>query len=368
MENLPPLEPIPSPRHNVWREIRVKILPLIAFIGIMGIVVVLWVQYVSAPSVQAEAEALRANVISTQPGTVLEVKVKRFDLVKAGDTVARLTVLDSDQAKADLAVVLADLKVLQARMSQDQTRNDLNYVQLRLSLVTAQVDLAMAKVRLQQSESEFQRVSQLYEQKLVQAGVTLNGDPGYEVALRDRDSLRDEVAGKAKLVAATEESIKRFPVDDPARAAAVLQDPINQAIAANEEKFRVLQTPVTLKAPMDGMVSVVAKSAGEKVIVGEPIATIVSTTTDRIVGYIRLPINTEPKAGQRVKLITRGTNRRVAMSEVSAVGSDIEMFAAVLRVRGLGAAQERGLPFAVRLPKELKVRPGELVDVVFISR
>lgn len=361
MENLPPLEPIPSPPHSVWREVRVKALPSIAFLGIAAIVVALWVHYVSAPSVQAEAEALRANVISTQPGTVLDVKVKRFDLVKAGDTVARLTVLDSDQSKADLAVILADLKVLQARMAQDQTRNDLNYVQLRLSLVTAQMELAIAKASLQYNESEYLRIGKLFEDKIAT-------EFERDVARRDVEERRAEVVQKAKLVAATDESIKHYSLDDPARAAAILQDPINQAIAANEEKFRVLQTPVALKAPMDGMVSVVAKSSGEKVIVGEPIATIVSTTTERIVGYIRLPINTEPKEGQRVKLITRGVNRRVAMSEITAVGGDIEMFATVLRTRGLGAAQERGLPFAVRLPKELKVRPGELVDVIFVSK
>jgi len=37
------------------------------------------------------------------------------------------------------------------------------------------------------------------------------------------------VAGKAKLAAATEESLKSFSLSDPVQAAAALQDPINQA-------------------------------------------------------------------------------------------------------------------------------------------
>src|SRR5256885_5255255 len=165
MEKLPPLEPIPSPAHSVWREVRSKFLPGVIFVVILGIVAKLWIEHVAAPSVLGEVEAITANVISTQPGTVQEMSVQRFDRITAGDPVVKVLIMDPNIARADLAVILADLKVLQVRMSQAQAGNEFNFLQLRLALMTAQVELAIAKVRLQQAESEFDRVNQLYKEQ-----------------------------------------------------------------------------------------------------------------------------------------------------------------------------------------------------------
>jgi hypothetical protein len=53
----------------------------------------------------------------------------------------------------------------------------------------------------------------------------------------------------------------------------------------------------------------------------------------------------------------------VGEARVTDIGPRIELFDAPLRVRGMGAAQERGLPIVISMPPNLSIRPGELVDI-----
>ena len=73
-----PLAPIPTPPAQRWREFRIQALPVITFLGILACVVVMWRQYVLPTNIGGEVEAIRANIISSVPGTIKELKVKRF--------------------------------------------------------------------------------------------------------------------------------------------------------------------------------------------------------------------------------------------------------------------------------------------------
>ena len=93
------------------------------------------------------------------------------------------------------------------------------------------------------------------------------------------------------------------------------------------------------------------------------IATIASPVVERIVGYLGQPVRLEPKVGSKVEVRSRGAVREVGQSQIAYVGPRIELFNAPLRVRGMGAAQERGLPIVVTVPPTMRLRPGELVDI-----
>jgi hypothetical protein len=67
--------------------------------------------------------------------------------------------------------------------------------------------------------------------------------------------------------------------------------------------------------------------------------------------------------GMRAEIRTRGQTRTLVETQVTHVGPRIELFDAPLRVRGMGAAQERGLPIVMAIPPNLEVRPGELLDI-----
>lgn len=99
----------------------------------------------------------------------------------------------------------------------------------------------------------------------------------------------------------------------------------------------------------------------------EPIVTIADPKVDRIVAFLGQPFGVEPRVGMEVVVRSRGHHRMVARSHITHVGPRVELFTAPLRIRGMGAAQERGLPFIVSVPAGMNLRPGELVDISLVN-
>ncbi|HLP77014.1 MAG TPA: hypothetical protein VK327_08855, partial [Candidatus Paceibacterota bacterium] len=121
--------------------------------------------------------------------------------------------------------------------------------------------------------------------------------------------------------------------------------------------------PIVLTAPISGNITKIEMVAGA--IVGQDgvIATIASPTANQIIGYLSQPLRIEPTVGMKAEVRSRGLKRIVGETQVTLVGPRIEMFDAPLRVRGMGSAQERGLPIVLDIPSNMKLRPGELVDI-----
>ena len=106
MDTLPP---IPTPPAQRWREFRIQMLPIVTFIGVMIGVVLLWQQYVLPTNIIGEVESIRANVISTVPGTLKELKVTRFDRVTNGQIIAVISTMDPELFQTSLHAIEADL-------------------------------------------------------------------------------------------------------------------------------------------------------------------------------------------------------------------------------------------------------------------
>ena len=93
MDKLPP---IPTPLRTQWREFRFKFLPIITFCALIATVVVMWRTYVVPPTVVAEAETVKSNVISTAPGTLLSLSVERFQHVTNGQVIGLVQVVETN--------------------------------------------------------------------------------------------------------------------------------------------------------------------------------------------------------------------------------------------------------------------------------
>src|SRR5690349_15169011 len=104
-----PLAPIPTPPAQRWREFRIQALPVVTFLCLLVGVVLLWREYVMPANIIGEVEAVRANIISSVPGTIRELKVKRFDRVKAGEEIAQIATMDPELFQASLRAIEADL-------------------------------------------------------------------------------------------------------------------------------------------------------------------------------------------------------------------------------------------------------------------
>ena len=62
--------------------------------------------------------------------------------------------------------------------------------------------------------------------------------------------------------------------------------------------------PITLFAPIDGMVHLVCRHASEFVMDGEPLLMINSQRSDHVVGYLRQPYSFQPEVGMQVEVVT----------------------------------------------------------------
>src|SRR5207244_8865363 len=81
-------------------------------------------------------------------------------------------------------------------------RNQINYLQLSLGLLKEKIDLATAKENLVYAEGELERVTKLFHDQVV-------SDREYDLAVRRRNSLQEEVNGISALVAQMEQEAKQ---------------------------------------------------------------------------------------------------------------------------------------------------------------
>lgn len=361
------LEPIPSPPGVLWREIRHRLLPVMVFAGIIWGASVLWEQHYIGYHALGEAEPRRANVSTVDGGLLTLVFVERFQEVRAGDVIAEIEYADMDNVRADLSAIVADLKLNRTRMAIDESRNEQSLETLRIRWLEARAELASERAVLVQARVDYER-----NRALLADGVV----PESEVDLSRAafESTTAAVAEREKLVEGLAAALPRLEAADRARQEASLR--VIEDALAEQEQHLVRAGSASLRAPIDGVVSMLYHRQGERVPRGAIVATITARHSDHILGYVRAPLTVKPEPGMAVEVRTLGVDRQVGTSSVLRVGADLQVLAApVQNFAGettlqqmspavLSHAIERGLPFLVSVPSGMRLIPGELVDLV----
>ena len=353
--------PIPRPARLRWLDLRIRIIPALIFVGAWLCVALVWKHYGSVPTMVGLAEPVLANVSCYKPGVLSELKVTRFQKVKAGDPVGMVMITEPRILAASLAVIQADIQMLQAEMKPvvAQQRTAMDYDQLQLDWMRQRVTLDTAQVNLQLAESEYRRMEALFKDQIVSQRM-------FEEAKAAQDRLRNEVGALTKLVAQAGTNVAQLQITNTPDITKVSVDPLRAAIAVQESKLRLTEaelSPLPLKAPIDGIVTVVYVRVGEAVTPGQAIVGIATLEPVRIVGYLRAPLLAEPRVGMRVEVFTRGVRRRVGEGKILEVGTQFENVPPTLLGPVKFADVVLGLPINISLPPSLPIRPGELVDI-----
>lgn len=363
---MPSPSPIPIPLHQRWHDVRLRYIPAFIFVVIMLVLALLWKNYSSAPLLVGQAESVAARLGSYKPGLLAELSVNRFQKVKAGDAVGQVLVTDPKILAASLAVIQAEID--QLRVTQQpiatQQRVAMDYSQLRLDWMRQRAQLGIAKANLQFAETDFHRTEELFKDKIVSERV-------YDQAKAAQERLQNEVEELTRLVEEQSHNLGQLQLTNSVEISQVTDDPLRAAIAAEESKLRLTEaelSPITLRAPVDGMVDMIYHRVGEAVTAGEPIVSIAPFNAVRIIGYLRPPILKEPKVGERVEVRTRGPHPQTASAEIIEVGTQFEPLPLELQIPVRLANAELGLPLCVSMPSGLKIRPGELVDLQLGSK
>ena len=239
----------------------------------------------------------------------------------------------------------------------------MNYERIRVELLRTKAELGMAKANLELAENNVRRNEPLYREKLVSEDI-------YDLSLKTRDLYKAEVEEKGKAVAEIESRMERLrTLGDPevrgpeAQASASLArlEGLQEAAATN-------WAPITLTAPISGMVTFVYRSEGEHLVEGEPLVVINSLWSDRAIGYLRQPYSVDPEVGMKVLVTTRNRQRQQFWTEIGKVGAQLEVITNSLALVQQGALLDAGLPIVVNLPPEVRVRPGEKVEMFIQKR
>jgi multidrug resistance efflux pump len=358
--------PVPVPLKQRYHDLRLRVLPVLAFAAALAGLVVLWQNNISAPTLVGQAEPYEAHVSCYKPGMLTELAVTRFQTVKAGDVVGQVLVTDPKILASSLAVIEAEIESLRAGLKPiaTQQRTAIDYSQLRLDWMRQRAQLAAARVNLQLAETDLHRTEELFKDKIV-------AQRTYDQAKATRERYKSEVDELSRLVAEQEKGMTDMQFTTNLDLAGVTDSPLRAAIAVQESKLKLTEaelSPIILRAPMDGKVSTLFHRSGEAVNAGEPIATITAYNSVRIVGYLRAPMNEQPKVGTPVEVRTRSGRRDVGRGLITEIGTEIEPVAPALLGPVKLANLELGLPISVSIPGELKIMPGELVDLTLLPK
>lgn len=348
MESLPP---IPTPPSQRWREFRIQILPLLVFVAILATIALMWRSFVQPSGVVGEVEAVKVNVISLQDGVIAELTVDRLQYVTNGQVIGRIITTDPELMRASVANIQSEFKVLRARMRLDERRNDQNVQQMRLDVYEEKMlrDIAFASLAL---ASNSLRQSQSLFTAGLDSQLTLN------IYKAEVEKFQTEIQLRTQTIADRERLLNEFAAGQSAT-----NDPvIEEAIKAGEEALNQELKPNSIRAPMDGVVTAIYRRTQERVVRGEPLVTISATSAERIVGYIRQPVQIIPNENDVVVVRTRTMKRQMGEGQILKVGALFEPINPFL-ISTDSNRVELGLPILVSLPKGLTLSPGEFVDL-----
>ena len=350
MDKLPP---IPTPAAQRWREFRIQVLPMVMFAGVALSVALLWKSFVAPTGIVGEVEAIKADVISIQDGTVARLNIDRFQVVEEGQELGEITGSSDDFVKASVAAIEADLRVMDTRIALDERRNQQSTAQLKMDLYSERVQLVADKAALIQTSNSFKRAEQEFRQtpKLI-------SENDYDIAKAAFETLQGSVAERSQLIAEMTQTLEEMRQSGSSENKDVVEDAIKTKILELEETLK----PTKIKAPLSGVVSSIYHRPGEKIVRGVPILTVTATHSDRIVGYLRQPITSRPTTNDTVIVSKRSQRRQYATGRIIRVGTQMELINPALLSTDSNRI-EVGLPILVSIPSGMKLVPGEFVDL-----
>ncbi len=106
---------------------------------------------------------------------------------------------------------------------------------------------------------------------------------------------------------------------------------------------------------------------GQTVSAGTILYTLASDEPQYVVGYVRQNQRLAPSVGMPVAVRSRLDNKLVATSIIDRVGPQFELVPVHQLIDQTQKVQEFGLPVRIPVPRSMNLRPGELVDLRFIT-
>jgi HlyD family secretion protein len=245
---------------------------------------------------------VRATEVRVEPevnGQLVSIEVKKGAQVRAGDILAKLSAVEltaqADQARAALASAVA-------------TRNNVYAGVRREQVDSLKAEIAKANARLEYAQAQLTRTSTLARQ-------SFEPQQALDQAENDAASARADVAeAQANYDAA---------VAGPTREERWIADAQVQAAAAAVAVLERRLDKMILRAPANGVVTVIAAEVGENVRAGQPILMVEAAGEQWLSFNIREDRLGGLAVGETARVMRNGTDGAIkaAITELQPLGT-----------------------------------------------
>jgi multidrug resistance efflux pump len=393
------LRKIPIPWSQRWRSLRVRTLPVLVFGCAVAGTVYLWNRQLISTQAVGEVYGRRIDLAVQYDGIILDAPYrswKLYDRVEAGQLLARLddrptlALIDTvrkevEQARGELAAAEEEFRTTQDDRAFERYREAR---ELAVDIENRKLAIAERKALLVEDQMELERQRQRTDvvDRLMAKDTRLMSELDTLEIERLRDVAMQRIKGHQQYIASAEALLKSAVERYNRQTAPVKADldrvlnPLRATIDYQLARIRELEAilpALEIRSPIAGYivpitlassapVQPVATVPGQQVRAGTVLFTIAAEEPEYIVSYVRPTLRLKPEVGMTVAIRPRnGKTNQVAHAIVDRVGPQVELVPSH-QVRDQ-RVMEWGLPVRIPVPRSLPVRPGELVDLKFLS-
>ena len=230
-------------------------------------------------------------------GQLVTINVQKGDHVKAGDVVAQLSAIE----------LSASVVQTRAALDQASAQRDNVYAGVRAEEVASLASaIDKAKSRLDYAQSELTRKAQLV--------------PNNAASQQDLDQAVNDAA-TARADVAEAQANHTAAVAGPTREERAIADAQVKAAARAVEVLERRLDKTTLRAPADGIVTVIVAEVGENLTAGQPVLAIAATGKQWLSFNVREDMLHGLTVGDKVEVTQAGAEpRHATVTEITPLG------------------------------------------------
>jgi len=373
-------QPIATPPAQRVEEFRRRVLPPLVWSLALLICVALLFNRVNRFEYIGVARALEYEVSANSTGTLQTVLVDLYDIIEAGDMLAKLddapVIAALETADASIRQLTAEIGAAKGQVFGDKAAwvADLRRFQIdeesqRLDVIALRVAIESDEIEALRLALDVQRNKPLFEDGIISESQFDN------IALQ-HERVQTRIDGNKVLLSQAEEESRvarvrrqEYETDFPAAVGQTSTlRPLREAIAVETQRVNEIELQrqaLVLRSPVAGRVNQLLCRRGQAVIPGEPIMMIVEHAPREILAYLREADADAARESTRVLVSSRTSPEKVVESLIVRVGPAIE--ALPRRLWRDPRTPSYGRAVVIAGVPALDLTPGELVNIRLLT-